>query len=249
LNTADVIDDTECLVTTSTETCLSSVQIDNTWKQVLANEFTAPYMRDLKKFLVSEKQAGKTIYPKGSDIFNAFNTTPLNKVRVVIIGQDPYHGPNQAHGLCFSVLPGIRPPASLQNIYKELQTDLQIPPVSHGYLLSWAKQGVLMLNSVLTVEQGKPESHKGRGWERFTDQVIHILNAQQQPLIFVLWGSHAQSKGQHIDARKHLILKAAHPSPFSAHRGFLGCKHFSKINAALVARSESPIDWCLPIKV
>ncbi len=228
------------------QACLDHVQIQQSWKHALASEFTAPYMCTLKDFLRQEKQAGKIIYPKGKDIFSAFNVTPLDKVRVVIIGQDPYHRPNQAHGMCFSVLPGVRPPNSLVNIFKEMQDDLGIPPASHGYLLSWAQQGVLLLNTVLTVEQGKPESHKNRGWEQFTDKVIQVLNAQHRSIIFVLWGSHAQNKGQHIDPRKHVILKAAHPSPFSAHRGFLGCKHFSKINELLTKRGEQPINWALP---
>jgi len=213
---------------------------------VLEAEFDTPYMQALKRFLLHEKHLGKTIYPKGADIFCALNTTPLEQVRVVMIGQDPYHRPQQAHGLCFSVLPGIKPPPSLVNIYKELQADLNIPPAKHGYLLSWAKQGVLMLNSVLTVEREKPGSHQGKGWEQFTDKIISILNAQPKPLIFVLWGNYAQNKGKIIDQTKHLVLTAAHPSPFSALQGFMGCRHFSKINAALVALGQEPIDWRLP---
>lgn len=227
----------------------ATVQMESSWKQALAAEFAAPYMAELKKFLQQEKQLGKVVYPKGTDIFSAFNYTPLSKVRVVILGQDPYHGPQQAHGMCFSVLPGIKPPPSLVNIYKELQADLNITPVKHGYLLPWAKQGVLLLNSVLTVEQNKPESHKNKGWEKFTDQVIQILNAQQKQIIFVLWGSYAQQKGQFIDPQKHVVLKAAHPSPFSAYRGFLGCKHFSQINQILVAGGSAPINWQLPNEI
>ena len=222
--------------------------MEASWKQALATEFAQPYMQELKLFLQQQKQQGKIIYPKSKDIFSAFNNTPLDQVRVVIIGQDPYHGPHQAHGMCFSVLPGIKPPPSLLNIYKELKDDLNITPVKHGYLLNWAKQGVLLLNSVLTVEQSKPGSHQGKGWERFTDKVIAILSSQPRPIIFVLWGSYAQQKVQHIniDTHKNKILTAAHPSPFSAHRGFLGCKHFSQINAILTARGEAPINWQLP---
>lgn len=227
----------------------STIQIEESWKPALAEEFVAPYMQDLKKFLQQEKQQGKIIYPNGENIFSAFNYTPFDKVRVVIIGQDPYHGPNQAHGMCFSVLPGVKPPPSLVNIYKELYSDLNIAPVKHGYLLPWAKQGVLLLNSVLTVEHSKPASHQAKGWERFTDHVITQLNARDKPLIFVLWGSYAQNKGKIIDQNKHVVLTAAHPSPFSAHRGFLGCKHFSKINSILQSWGQQPIDWQLPNEV
>ncbi len=220
--------------------------VEDSWKQALASEFAAPYMADLKQFLLQQKQQGKTIYPKWPDIFNAFKYAPIDQVRVVILGQDPYHGPHQAHGLCFSVLPGIKPPPSLMNIYKELQQDLNIAPVKHGCLIPWAQQGVLMLNAVLTVEQGQPNSHQNKGWERFTDQVITTLNARSKPIVFVLWGSYAQRKGEHIDTKKHMILSAAHPSPFSAHRGFFGTKPFSKINTILAANGEMPIDWHLP---
>lgn len=223
--------------------------LEESWKQALAAEFAAPYMVNLKAFLQHEKEQNKIIYPRFSEIFTAFSYTPIEQVRVVILGQDPYHGPNQAHGMCFSVVPGVRPPPSLVNIYKELKEDLGVQPVTHGYLVPWAKQGVLMLNAVLTVEQGKPGSHSGKGWEHFTDQVIALLNKREKPLIFVLWGSYAQLKGQHIDAKKHVVLKAAHPSPFSAHRGFLGCKHFSKINKQLSAWGEDPIDWQLPLEI
>lgn len=202
-------------------------------------------MQKLNIFLAQQRQSGKIIYPASKDIFSAFNYTPLEEVSVVILGQDPYHGPNQAHGMCFSVLPGIKPPPSLVNIYKELQTDLRITPATHGYLLPWAQQGVLLLNSVLTVEQGHPGSHQGKGWEQFTDRVITILNARVKPLIFVLWGNYALQKGAHIDTNKHLVLKAAHPSPFSAYRGFFGCKHFSQINQQLLAWGQAPINWQL----
>lgn len=203
-------------------------------------------MRDLKSFLLQQKQRNKVIYPKGAEYFSAFNHTPLDKVRVVIIGQDPYHGPDQAHGMCFSVKPGIKLPPSLKNIYKELQEDLQVEPVNHGYLMPWAEQGVLLLNSVLTVEKGNPGSHRGKGWERFTDRVIQVLNAGPRPIIFVLWGSYAQEKGKIIDTARHIVLTAAHPSPFSAYRGFFGCKHFSQINNILTARGEPQIEWQLP---
>ncbi len=220
--------------------------VEESWKHALRAEFSAPYMAHLRTFLQSQKEQGKVIYPRFSEIFSAFTYTPLEQVRVVILGQDPYHGPKQAHGMCFSVLPGIKPPPSLVNIYKELKSDLGVEPVSHGCLIPWAKQGVLLLNAVLTVEQGKPGSHQGKGWEHFTDQVVALLNSSAKPLIFVLWGSHAQNKGAHIDETKHLVLRAAHPSPFSAHRGFLGCKHFSKINKALIAWGQQPIAWQLP---
>ncbi len=200
-------------------------------------------MHALNSFLSQERQLGKIVYPAHNDIYSVFNFTPIDKVRVVILGQDPYHGPQQAHGMCFSVLPGIKPPPSLVNIYKELNLDLQIARPNHGYLGTWAQQGVLLLNSVLTVEQGQPGSHQGKGWEQFTDKVINILNDRDDPLIFVLWGAYAQNKGQYINANKHLVLTAAHPSPFSAYRGFFGCKHFSKINAQLAAWGEQPIDW------
>lgn len=223
--------------------------VEESWKKALAAELESPYMADLKKFLLQQKHDRKIIYPKGSDIFSAFKYTPIDKVRVVILGQDPYHGPKQAHGLCFSVLPGIKPPPSLMNIYKELYDDLGIPPVKHGCLIPWAKQGVLLLNAVLTVEQGKPNSHQGRGWERFTDQVIAKLNSLDRPIIFVLWGSYAQRKGDHIDKSKHIVLSSAHPSPFSAQRGFFGSKPFSKINKILAARGDTPIDWHLPNEI
>lgn len=227
----------------------TSVQLEPGWNKALGAEFAQPYMRDLKAFLLAEKQANKTIYPPNKDIFNAFNYTPLNQVRVVIIGQDPYHRPNQAHGLCFSVRPGIGIPSSLQNIYKELNSDLGITPVKHGCLIPWAKQGVLLINTVLTVEQSNPGSHQGKGWERFTDAVINVLNQQKQPIIFVLWGNFALQKGQLIDRTKHTVLTAAHPSPFSAHRGFLGCKHFSQINQILKQRGQEPINWQLPAEI
>lgn len=229
------------------------VQLNAQWRAALADEFAAPYMAELKAFLLAEKAAGKRIFPPGSTWFRALDLTPPHKVRVVILGQDPYHGPDQAHGLCFSVQPGVRPPPSLVNIYKELQRDLGIAPPAHGFLEHWAKQGVLLLNAVLTVEMGEAGSHQGRGWERFTDAVIARVNALDHPVVFMLWGSHAQKKAAGVDSiergGKHLVLKAPHPSPLSAHRGFLGCGHFSKANAFLENAGLAPIDWQLPDKV
>ena len=223
-----------------------AVKLHESWRIPLAEEFASPYMTVLKAFLVAEKAAGKRIFPKGSEWFRALDLTPLNKVRVIILGQDPYHGSGQAHGLCFSVPQGVRPPPSLLNIFKELESELGLTRPNHGYLEHWARQGVLLLNSVLTVESGLAASHKDRGWERFTDAVIRLVNAQSQPTVFLLWGSYAQKKAAFVDGTRHLILKAAHPSPLSAHNGFLGCKHFSQANAFLEAQGQAPIDWSLP---
>lgn len=222
------------------------IALHESWKAPLLPEFDAEYMAQLRSFLVAENAAGKHIYPKGSEWFRAMDLTPLDKVRVVILGQDPYHGPGQAHGLCFSVKPGVPPPPSLVNIYKELQTDLGIERPRHGFLEYWAQQGVLLLNSVLTVEMAKAASHQGKGWERFTDAVIRLVNAREEPVVFLLWGAYAQKKAAFVDASKHLVLKAAHPSPLSAHNGFLGCRHFSKCNAFLTSKGLPPIDWALP---
>ena len=222
------------------------INLEPGWLSVLEGEFDKPYMKELKGFLQQEKSSGKRIYPPGSLWFNAFNSTPFDEVRVVILGQDPYHGPRQAHGLCFSVQPGIRIPPSLMNIYKELESDLGITPAPHGCLESWAKQGVLLLNATLTVEQGRAGAHQGKGWEQFTDAAIHALNDRKEHLVFMLWGSYAQKKGAFIDTGKHLVLKSTHPSPLSAHRGFLGCRHFSKANAYLRETGQAPIDWALP---
>ena len=222
--------------------------LEASWQKAVGQEFQKPYMQNLKAFLRQEKDAKKNIYPKSKDVFKAFEYAPIEKVKVVILGQDPYHGVGQAHGLCFSVPPAVAIPPSLQNIYKELHEDLGIPPVKHGCLVSWAKQGVLLLNSVLTVEQGQANSHQGKGWEIFTDKVISILNQQARPIAFILWGSYAQKKGETIDPAKHLVIKSAHPSPLSAYRGFFGSKPFSKVNAYLVANGETPIDWALPEK-
>lgn len=209
-------------------------------------EFDSDYMATLRSFLLAEKAAGKTIYPKGAEWFRALDLTPLNKVRVVILGQDPYHGPGQAHGLCFSVRPGVRPPPSLLNIYKELESDLGLSRPRHGFLEHWAKQGVLLLNSVLTVEMAKAGSHSQKGWERFTDAIIRLVNDKPEPVVFMLWGSYAQAKGKIIDARKHCVLRAPHPSPLSAHRGFIGCGHFSAANRWLAGRRMGAIEWALP---
>jgi len=232
-------------VTTAAESD-RKVQLEPSWQAVLQQEFTKPYMQELRTFLLQEKQAGKAVYPPGPQIFNALNSTPLPDVKVVILGQDPYHNPGQAHGLCFSVLPGVTPPPSLVNIYKELQRDLGITPAAHGCLQHWAAQGVLLLNAVLTVERSKPASHQGKGWEQFTDAVVAVLNAQGKDLVFLLWGSHAQKKGQYISRSRHLVLESPHPSPLSAHRGFLGNGHFSRTNAWLAEHGKPPVDWRLP---
>ena len=216
------------------------------WLERLRGEFAQDYMAELKRFLVAEKQRGKRIFPKGSEWFRALDLTPLEDVRVVILGQDPYHGPGQAHGLCFSVPDGVRPPPSLVNIYKELESDLGIRVPRHGFLEDWARQGVLLLNSVLTVEMSRAASHRERGWERFTDRIIAEVNAKAEPVVFMLWGSYAQRKAAFVDTSRHLVLKAAHPSPLSAHSGFFGCRHFSKANAFLESRGLAPIDWALP---
>ncbi|MGH1485901.1 MAG: uracil-DNA glycosylase [Cellvibrionaceae bacterium] len=222
------------------------IKLDDSWLKYLGEEFEQSYMQELKQFLANEKGQGKVIFPKGSLIFNAFNSTPLNKVKVVILGQDPYHGPNQAHGLCFSVLPGVRFPPSLLNIFKEIERDLGIAMPSHGCLQSWAEQGVLMLNATLTVEQAAAGSHQKKGWEQFTDKAIQVVNEHCDGVVFLLWGSYAQKKGQLIDATKHYILKSPHPSPLSAHRGFIGNQHFSLTNEWLIAKGHLPIEWQLP---
>jgi len=224
----------------------ADIRLHPSWLERLGGEFEQSYMADLKRFLLAEKQQGKHIFPKGSNWFRALDLTPLEKVRVVILGQDPYHGEGQAHGLCFSVPSGVQPPPSLINIYKELKSDLDIKPARHGFLEHWAKQGVLLLNSVLTVEMGRAASHRERGWERFTDRIIAEVNAKREGVVFMLWGSYAQKKAAFVDKSKHLVLKAPHPSPLSAHSGFFGCKHFSKANAFLESRGMTPIDWALP---
>lgn len=219
----------------------------DSWKNELLTEFSMPYMESLKAFIKKEKRQGKTIFPPSQQWFAAMNYTPLEKVRVVVIGQDPYHGQNQAHGLCFSVPSGIKRPPSLGNIIKEIKADLGIEskaiPPNYGNLSSWAEQGVLLLNAVLTVESGRAGSHQGRGWETFTDSIVMLLNKNFEKLVFLLWGGYAQRKGEHIDRNKHLVLQSTHPSPLSAHRGFMGCKHFSKCNKYLLENKQLPIDW------
>ena len=221
------------------------VVLEPSWKTPLLPEFEKPYMRQLREFLLAEKQARKVVYPKGSEIFAALNLTPLPSVRVVVIGQDPYHGPNQAHGLCFSVRPGVPRPPSLENIFQEVSADIaggEVPP-DRGCLVPWARQGVLLLNSVLTVVRGRAGSHQGRGWETFTDRVVELIKDQRESVVFMLWGSYAQRKGALVDPRRHLVLTAPHPSPLSASRGFFGCRHFSSANRYLTARGFDPIDW------
>ena len=222
---------------------MSMIELETSWKTELRDEFKKPYMQALREFLKHEKAARKYIYPKGSDIFKAFEYTPVDSVKVVIIGQDPYHGPMQAHGLCFSVPMGVRIPPSLINIYKELESDLGIKPPKHGCLEAWANQGVSLLNSVLTVERGLAASHQGKGWEIFTDQVVNILNQDPRPKAFVLWGAYAQRKGQMIDRQRHLVIESVHPSPLSANRGFFGSRPFSKINEFLEKTGQSKINW------
>jgi uracil-DNA glycosylase len=223
-----------------------TIRLEESWKQALIPQFKSPYMSELKTFLQAEKQAGKQIFPKGADMFRALDLTPLDTVSVVILGQDPYHGDGQAHGLSFSVRPDVRIPPSLVNIYKELQNDLGIPPARHGFLEAWARQGVLLLNSVLTVERGLAASHQRRGWERFTDAIIQAVNDQPNPVVFILWGSYAQKKAAFVDQSRHLVLRSTHPSPLSAHTGFFGTAPFSKANAFLEAKGRAPIDWRLP---
>lgn len=215
-----------------------------TWQSALGNEKQKEYVVELLERVKQAREAGSVIYPPQPDVFNALKYTPLDKVNVVILGQDPYHGPNQAHGLCFSVQAGVKTPPSLKNMYKELLTDIDgfVEP-NHGTLTPWAEQGVLLLNTVLTVEQGKAHSHAKWGWETFTDKVIDVVNANCENVVFLLWGSHAQKKGKHIDREKHKVLHAPHPSPLSAHRGFLGCKHFSQTNEYLVEKGKTPINW------
>lgn len=216
-----------------------------TWADVLGEEKAQPYFKSILQFIEQEKAAGKTIYPAQNELFNAFKETPYEQVKVVILGQDPYHGPGQAHGLSFSVKPGVKPPPSLKNIFQELKNDLNLPIPNHGCLQKWATQGVLLLNTSLSVEQSQPQSHSKIGWTTFTDNVIKKLNYHPQPLVFLLWGAHAKNKGVFISDKKHLVLSAAHPSPFSVHQGFYGCRHFSKANAFLVAHGREPIDWGL----
>jgi uracil-DNA glycosylase len=221
------------------------VKLDPSWKAKVGHWFERPEMKALGEFLREEKRKGKVIYPPGAEIFAALNATPFDEVKVVVLGQDPYHGAGQAHGLCFSVPPGVRPPPSLENIFKEIERDLGIPRPDHGCLTPWTRQGVLLLNAVLTVERGLAGSHANKGWEGFTDACIDALNRDREHLVFLLWGAYAQKKGSLIDRQRHLVLKAPHPSPL-ARGGFDGCAHFSKANEYLRAHGEAPIDWRLP---
>jgi uracil-DNA glycosylase len=224
---------------------IRSIHLHPSWLNLLHAEFDKEYMHQLRKFLLTRKQHHTVTYPPGAQIFSALNSTPFDDVRVVILGQDPYHGPGQAHGLCFSVLPGVKIPPSLSNIYRELEADLGIAKPQHGYLQSWAEQGVLLLNSVLTVDRGQAGSHHGKGWENFTDTIMRLLNDKCEGLVFMLWGSYAIKKGAVIDDKKHLVLKAPHPSPLSAYRGFLGCRHFSSANEYLQQQKKPVIDWSI----
>lgn len=226
-----------------------TIKLHPSWLEAVGAEFQQEYMQSLRGFLRERMAAGATVYPRPAQWFNALNTTPLPDVKVVILGQDPYHGPDQAHGLCFSVQPPVPPPPSLVNIYKELNSDLGLTIPTHGCLTSWAQQGVLLLNSVLTVEQGQAGAHQGKGWERFTDAVIGAVNRECEGVVFLLWGAYAQKKGQLVDTSRHCVLKAPHPSPLSAHRGFLGCRHFSQANAYLQSRGAEPVNWELPLAV
>lgn len=226
------------------EATVQDVRIDPSWKLALHAEFAAPYFAALKAFLVEERKH-QVVYPPGSQIFSAYNHTPFDQVKVVIVGQDPYHGPGQANGMCFSVAPGTRLPPSLQNIFKEIASDLEVKMGPSGDLSPWAKQGVLLLNATLTVRAGQPASHQGRGWEQFTDQTIRLLSEKREGLVFLLWGRPAQLKEKLVDTRKHFVLKAAHPSPLSAYNGFFGCRHFSQTNKILLSQGKTPIYWPL----
>jgi uracil-DNA glycosylase len=219
--------------------------LPESWKTVLADELEKPYVTELAAFVTQERNE-RTVYPPHREVFNAFKHTPYQSVKVLLLGQDPYHGPGQAHGLCFSVLPGVRPPPSLNNMFKELQDDLGIDPPDHGYLARWAEQGVMMLNAVLTVRRGQAASHQGKGWERFTDTVIRRLSQRPEPVVFVLWGGFARKKAKLIERDQNPIVESAHPSPLSAQNGFFGSRPYSRINEALRAQGDEPIDWRLP---
>ena len=222
------------------------IKLHSQWREVIGGEFDKDYMQSLREFLLQRKQQGAVIYPPTNQWFSALNTTPFEDVRVVVLGQDPYHGVGQAHGLCFSVTPGIKVPPSLANIYKEIKSDLGIDQPNHGCLISWAQQGVLLLNATLTVEDGCAGAHQGKGWEQFTDEIIKAVNQKREGVVFMLWGSYAQKKSIMIDSSPHLILKSVHPSPLSAYRGFFGCGHFSAANHYLQEKGVKPIDWQLP---
>jgi uracil-DNA glycosylase len=231
---------------TDVDDAAARIRLHESWKARLRGAFATLEMQSLRAFLLEQKAAGRRIYPPSARIFAALDATPFDAVKVVVLGQDPYHGPGQAHGLCFSVLPGIEVPPSLANIFVEIERDLGIPRPDHGCLLPWASSGVLLLNAVLTVEHGRAGSHQGRGWEAFTDAVVDRLNREREGLVFMLWGSYAQKKGQLIDRHRHRVLRAPHPSPLSAYRGFIGCGHFSAANNYLQQRGVAPIDWRLP---
>ena len=222
------------------------IKLHPSWLSRLEPEFHQPYMTELRQFLMEEKKAGKQVFPPGAEIFAALDETPFETVKVVILGQDPYHGPGQAHGLCFSVRPGVPAPPSLVNIYKEMATDLGIPPASHGHLVSWARQGVLLLNSVLTVESHRAASHRNRGWELFTDRIAHLIDSEKDAVAFILWGSYAQKKGAFINRDRHLVISSPHPSPLSASRGFFGSRPFSKVNSWLEEKGLEAVNWRLP---
>lgn len=222
---------------------MPQIELHQSWLNVLSDEFQKPYLKSLREFLAQQKRQKKVVYPPGKEIFNALNSTPFENVKVVILGQDPYHGPNQAHGLCFSVTKDVPVPPSLKNIYKELNQDTGFIVPNHGNLKTWANQGVLLLNSVLTVNQADAGSHQGKGWETFTDKIITELNKHHKKIVYMLWGAYAQKKGACIDSSKNLILKSVHPSPLSAYRGFLGCKHFSQCNGYLLESNKTPINW------
>ncbi|MCD9027233.1 uracil-DNA glycosylase [Luteimonas sp. BDR2-5] len=226
----------------------SRIKLEPSWKAHVGDWLQRDDMQALSAFLRERRAAGARIHPPLPQIFAAFDATPFDEVKVVILGQDPYHGPGQAHGLAFSVLPDVRIPPSLDNVFKEIQRDLGLPRPDHGYLMPWAQRGVLLLNAVLTVEEGRAGSHQGRGWEVFTDHVVDVLNREREDIVFLLWGSYAQAKGRVIDTQRHCVLKTTHPSPLSAHRGFLGCSHFSKANAFLRKRGRAQIDWSLPLR-
>ena len=223
-----------------------TIKLHESWRAPLRDQFASPHMQGLKQFIEAEKAAGKRIFPKGNEYFRALDLTPLDQVKVVVLGQDPYHGEGQAHGLCFSVQPGVRTPPSLVNIYKELESDLGLPRARHGFLEHWARQGVLLLNNALTVEEAQAGSHQNKGWEAITDAAVAAVAAKAEPCVFLLWGSHAQKKAMRVPglaSSHHLVLNAPHPSPLSAHRGFLGCRHFSKANAFLAEHGRGTIDW------
>ena len=225
---------------------MRSVVLEASWLALLRDEFESNYMLKLRAFLLEEKRSGRQVFPPGSEMFNALNSTAFGDVKVVILGQDPYHGEGQAHGLCFSVKPGVQIPPSLRNIYRELEADVGFVPPNHGYLQAWTRQGVLLLNSVLTVEASQAGSHQGKGWERFTDRIVEMLSEKREALAFLLWGSHAQRKGQIVDRNRHLVLQSVHPSPLSARKGFFGNRHFSRANAYLKSHGKQTINWQLP---